>query len=114
MAIEPIVVNTTDIANREMYVITAINSIQTIVNITANAVITAIMDITAIMGTIANLFMTVTIAITTNIEELIEVAAMTGVMGITTIVLLPLAPIRPLHASLTLLQLQPLLSNLII
>ena len=65
-----------------MYVITAIKSIQTIMIITANAVITAYMAITAIMA-IAAQFITATLAITTNIEKLIDVAATTVLMGIT-------------------------------
>ena len=47
LALEPIVINITATANKEIYVITAIKSIQIIMTITANAVITAIMAITA-------------------------------------------------------------------
>ena len=45
LALAPILVNATTNANREMYVIKAIKSIQTIVTITSNAVITAIKTI---------------------------------------------------------------------
>ena len=48
-ALEPILVHTTTTASREMYVITAIKSIQTImtITVTTNAAITAIMAFTA-------------------------------------------------------------------
>ena len=54
LTLESVVVNTTSTANREMYVITAIKSNQTIMNSTATAVITAIMAITASAGIRAN------------------------------------------------------------
>ena len=55
LALEPIVINITATANKEIYVITAIKSIQTIMTITANAVITAMMAITAITDIIGPL-----------------------------------------------------------
>ena len=54
LALEPIVVNITTTANREMYVITGIKYIQTVMTIIANAVITAIMVITGSTGIRAN------------------------------------------------------------
>ena len=50
--------------------------------IIANTVITAFMVITAIMPIRANLTINVTIAITTNEGKLIDVAAITVLMGI--------------------------------
>ena len=63
LTLEPILVNTINTANREMYVIT---SIQTIMTITVNAVITAISAITATMAITSILFITATIVITTK------------------------------------------------
>ena len=76
-------INTTTTAYREMCVIIAIKSIQTIMTIAVNAFITAIMAITAIKAITANLFITATIAITTNKEKHVDVTAITElIMGI--------------------------------